>query len=151
MIRYVITIRHWLAPRLDTIGMGLSGLCAVHCLALPLLLGSGLLLGDSHHGQPGDPTHVMLFALAGPISVVALWRGFRRHGGWWPLVTGALGVGLLGRGLLQGNDDDMARMLTLTGAGILALTHFYNWRQHIASHRRTDDDGRRSNSLHAAP
>lgn len=134
MKRYVITIRQWLAARLDTIGIGLSGLCAVHCAALPLLLGSGLLLNGRNHGQPGDPTHAILFALAGPISVIALWRGFRQHGVWWPLVTGAIGVGLLGRGLLQSHDDEMARALTLIGAVVLALTHFYNWRRHVATH-----------------
>ena len=133
MMRYVITLRAWLAARLDTIGMGLSGLCAVHCLAMPLLLGSGILLSDAH-GGPDDPTHTILFALAGPISLVALWRGYRHHGLWQPLVVGSIGVALLGRGLFLDDAAALARSLTLTGAGILAMTHLYNWRRHMGVH-----------------
>ena len=146
MDRYVITLRPFatraagprraLAARLDALGVGLSGLCAVHCLALPLLLGSGVAL-SAGHGAPTDPTHVILFALAGPVSLAALWRGYRRQRSWPPLAVGALGVALLGRGLFLADDEALARALTLAGAGILALTHLYNWRRHRSAHSAT--------------
>ena len=136
MRRYVITIQNWFSARLDTIGMGLSGLCALHCLALPLLLSSGVLFTDAD--GPDDPTHLILFALAGPVGLLALWRGYRHHRVWQPLAFGCIGIVILWRGLFQGDHHATAQILTLVGAGTLALSHLYNWRRHVAAHAVID-------------
>lgn len=133
MNRYFITFASGFNRRLDAIGIALSGLCAVHCLAMPLLLTSGVLMIPDR-GTPYDPSHLILFTLAGPVSLFALWRGYRHHRALLPLLLGVVGVVLLSLGLLQSDGANLARPLTLTGAALLAAMHLYNWRRHSQAH-----------------
>ena len=133
MNRYFITFVSRFNRRLDAVGIGLSGLCVVHCLAMPVLLASGLLMIPDG-GTPFDPTHLILFTLAGPVSLFALWRGYRHHRALLPLVLGSVGVALLSVGLLQSDSAGLARPLTLSGASVLAAMHWYNWRRHSQAH-----------------
>ena len=65
------------SPRLDRLAMGLSGLCAVHCVATVVLLG----LVASAGGMLGNPiVHEVGLSIAMIIGAVALGRGIREHG-----------------------------------------------------------------------
>jgi hypothetical protein len=112
---------------LDKAAVALSGLCLLHCLALPLVLlllpFLGALSLDRLHGQ-------MLIVVI-PVSVVALLLGFRRHRSRLVLLAGVVGMVLLIIGGTLAHNRlgiDADRTLTIAGAVVLAFTHYRNSR-----------------------
>lgn len=112
---------------LDIAAIGLSGLCLVHCLALPIFV-AGLPflagLGDEHF-------HAEMLWVVLPVSTIALALGYRRHRSLLVWQTGIPGMLLLVLGgtvahSLYGLTAD--RSLTLLGALVLAAAHYINTR-----------------------
>jgi MFS superfamily sulfate permease-like transporter len=113
---------------LDQIAVTLSGLCLAHCLLLPLAVVTLPFLG----GLGDDHLHAELLLVVIPVSVAALWFGYRRHRN-----LGIVGAGLTGLAILligatvahvqYGLLAD--RILTVAGSLLLAFTHFRNFRQ----------------------
>lgn len=60
----------------DNLGIGLSGLCLLHCLGTPFLLPLLPLLGHQSHD---DHLHLFLFFPLLFIAAVAFWHGYRHH------------------------------------------------------------------------
>ena len=115
---------------LDRAAVLLSGLCLVHCLAVPFALMFGPLLGQWLLDSETE-VHWILLALALPISAIALGRGYIRHHSWLTLVLG--GVGLLfmfvGAAHLFGAQWEV--LLTVVGVSTLLLAHIRNM---VAAH-----------------
>lgn len=116
----VLSIRN----RLDSLGMVLSGLCAVHCLAGLLLvtvlgLGGGVLLRPE--------IHEVGLALAVGIGLLTLGLGALRHGRTGPLLIGGCGVALMAAALFVGHGPAEAG-LTIAGVALVALAHIRNLR-----------------------
>ena len=107
------TRQAWLG-RLDSLGILLSGICIVHCLALPLLL-------------------AVL-----PVSLVALGFGWRRHGDARVLWLGGAGLFLLAFATygyrLFGLPEDWERAISIVGGLIHAAGHLLNFRRTRALH-----------------
>lgn len=110
---------------LDSAAIGLSGLCLLHCLALPFFVGALPMLmpfAESHlHAQ------MLYFAL--PLSAVAIGIGYARHRN--PRVIFAAMAGLtllvLGATVAHGSLGVVAdRLFTVSGSIILALAHLWN-------------------------
>ena len=112
--------------RFDRLGIALSGLCAVHCLATLLLvagLGAGAGWGA---GALLDPAlHRVGLALAIVVGAVALGFGLARHGQREPLAIGAVGLALMTLALLTGHSPAEAA-LTIAGVALVALAHWRN-------------------------
>lgn len=114
-----------LRGRLDKVGMLLSGLCAVHCLAGIMVvtvmgLGGGVLL---------DPSiHRIGLAVALVVGGATIGIGAIRHGHRVPLVLGAAGLSLMGLALWAGHSAYEAA-LTIGGVALVALAHFINIRK----------------------
>ena len=110
--------------RFDRVGILLSGLCAVHCVATLVLvavlgLGGGFLL---------DPAlHRFGLALAICVGGVALGLGVARHGRRYPLAIGAAGLSLMTLALVTGHGPAEAG-LTIAGVALVALAHVRNVR-----------------------
>ena len=112
-------------------GLVVSGVCLVHCAALPLLAialpAAAVLLDPQLHHR----FHWLMLALAIPASAFAFVLGTLRHRRWiWPAV-GVAGLSLMTFAVIE--DDpagDLARevVLTLAGATIVAIAHVLNWR-----------------------
>ena len=84
---HAMASRPLITGRLDRIAMGLSGLCAVHCIATAVLLG----LVASAGGILGKPIiHEVGLALAMILGAIALGRGMREHGFLLPCMVGFL-------------------------------------------------------------
>ncbi len=116
---------HSTAPDLDRIAMVLSGLCLVHCLALPLLF----LVLPFVGGVADSHWHVPLLAVALPVSIVAIVIGYRRHGNRGIVAGIALGLALLVAGATVGHAllGSLAdRLLTVAGSLTLAAMHWQN-------------------------
>lgn len=125
----------WLG-RLDSLGILLSGLCIVHCLALPLLLSLLPFFGESVFG--GHGFHEMLLLFVVPLSLVALGFGYRRHHDLRVLAYGTLGLGLLTFATfgykLIGLSENAERSISIVGGLIHAAGHVLNFRLTRALH-----------------
>ena len=108
--------------RLDRLGITLSGLCLVHCLASAVLLGL-LSAAGSFLGNP--LIHEIGLSLAMILGALALGRGVVDHGFMMPSAVGALGLGTMAGALSLPHDGSEA-LYTVIGVAILALGHELN-------------------------
>ena len=111
--------------RLDRVGVLLSGLCALHCLA-GLLLVAGLGLGGGVLLAPA--IHRIGLALAIAVGSVTLVLGVVRHGDPVPLQVGAAGIAFMAFALFVGHGTAEA-VLTIMGVALLAWAHLRNLRR----------------------
>jgi MerC mercury resistance protein len=108
--------------RLDRIAMGLSGLCAVHCVATAVLLG----LLASAGGMLGKPIiHEVGLSLAMILGTIALGRGIREHGFILPSTVGAVGLTLMAYAMSL-HETGYEPLVTIAGVSVLALGHRLN-------------------------
>jgi hypothetical protein len=110
--------------RLDRVGVILSGLCALHCLA-GLLLVAGLGLGGGILLAP--EIHRVGLALAIAVGSITLVLGVVRHGDPVPLQVGAAGISFMAVALFVGHGTAEG-VLTIMGVALLAWAHVRNLR-----------------------
>lgn len=113
--------------RADMIGIGLSGLCMVHCLAFPLLVSFAPAI---LRGLPGDDvTHRVLamgIALAGGL---AFRSGYKVHRKGWILALFLLGIALISAAAALGESVLPAygeTGITVCGSLLLITAHWCN-------------------------
>lgn len=117
-------VQVWQKWRWDGLGLGIAGLCMVHCLATTVMLAvlasaGGVLL---------DPViHEVGLLLAIVFGTLALGKGLWDHGFIMPAAIGALGIGIMG-GALTLPHGDTEIFWTILGVGVLALGHDLNRR-----------------------
>lgn len=112
-------------PALDRFAMGLSGLCAVHCLASAVLVA----LASTAGGMLLNPLfHEIGLTVAICLGAVALGRGIFDHGYMAPAVTGSFGLGIMAGAMQLPHGNGGETMWTLIGVAILALGHDLNRR-----------------------
>lgn len=106
----------------DNIGVFVSSACAVHCLALPLvvtflpLVGLGFLAGE-----PAE------YAIIGAVllAVGSVVAGVRYHRRWRAFLTLVLAVGVIVTGFLAA-EGNFEVVLHVAGGVLLATTHLVN-------------------------
>lgn len=110
-------------PLFDVSAIGLSGLCLVHCLALPVLAAFLPMFGAWSHAEW---VHLVFAAIAVPLTGLALWRAHRRRS--LPVVLRLLAVTGLA-GLVAGafGPEAMDTPVTVAGSLMLATAHVWNW------------------------
>jgi hypothetical protein len=102
--------------------MGLSGLCAVHCVATAILLG----LLASAGGLLGKPIiHEVGLTLAMILGAIALGRGIREHGFMLPSGVGVIGLGMMAYAMTL-HESGYEPVVTILGVSVLALGHRLN-------------------------
>ena len=107
--------------RRDRLGIGLSGLCAVHCVGTLVLAGSlSVVLSN-------PLIHEVGLALALIIGLVAFGGGVARHARREPLMLGFAGLSLMAAALLIPHGPGEAA-LTVAGVVLLAAGHLWNGR-----------------------
>jgi len=117
-------VQAWQKWRWDGLGLGIAGLCMMHCLATTILLAvlasaGGLLL---------DPIiHEIGLLLAIIFGILALGKGLWDHGFVMPAAIGALGIGIMA-GALTLPHSGTEILWTILGVGVLALGHDLNHR-----------------------
>ena len=110
---------------LDRAALGASALCLVHCLALPLIIAA--LPALSHLLSLPESIHVWILLFAMPTAGLAFVTGRARHGAFYPLIVGALGLMALATGIVFGSTR-LETPITVTGSLLLAAAHIANWR-----------------------
>ncbi len=116
---------------LDQGAIGLSALCLLHCLALPLVV---LALPVASAIVPHQWwVHPAIFGLAVPMATIALVRGWYNHRDRRPVVIGGVGLTLLGIGLLSAEGSATEIVFTVLGGAVVAVAHLLNRR--LGQHR----------------
>jgi hypothetical protein len=112
----------------DYTSIGLSLACAVHCLALPLLLVAIPSLASL--GLDNELFHLWMLVAVIPISIFALTLGCKKHNRYSLLLLGFLGIAcLISAVLLEGLLGETGeKVLTLIGASLIAWGHFTNFK-----------------------
>ena len=107
---------------LDASAISLSGLCLIHCLALPLVAA----LSPAFAALAGaEWVHTVLVGIAAPLSALAL----QRRGQRFPVIAAALlGLALLALGAFGWPRPELETPLTVAGGLVLAAAHLANWR-----------------------
>lgn len=114
----------WIRGRLDRVGVLLSALCLLHCVA-GLVIVAGLGLGG---GMLLDPAiHRWGLVLATLIAAVAIGVGAVRHRRAAPFVVAMTGLSFMGGALAVGHGADEA-ILTVIGVVLVAAGHVLNLR-----------------------
>lgn len=113
-----------LRRRLDQLGIGLAGLCALHCM-ITMVVVSALGLGG--HFLLEENIHRIGLALAVGVAAVAIGWGVLRHRRMLPFVVAMTGLVLMAAALVvQHGSNEL--LLTLAGVSIVSLGHVLNLR-----------------------
>ena len=116
-------------PTADKASIGLSSICAVHCLVLPVLV--ALFPSLMVAGMQDERIHLGLLVLVVPVSAFALIMGCRQHRQLPIVCLGLVGILVLLFSALFGHDwggEAMEVTGTLLGAGLVACSHVLNFR-----------------------
>ena len=128
----------------DKFAISLSLMCAIHCLATPLLL--ALLPSLAALQLDSEAFHVWLAVAVIPTSIYALTLGCKQHKRYQLLVLGSTGLVLLVLALVLGEDrigEAGEKVLTSLGACFVAVGHWFNYRlcrtqEHSRSQKQND-------------
>ncbi len=123
--------------RYDKFAILLSGICALHCIAAPIIASIvPLLTATVHHGEGIHEfwfhQFILLFIL--PVSLIALVTGFKTHHKIVPVMIAGLGLTILtstalfAEHLLANHTitHEGETMLTVIGGIVHALGHILN-------------------------
>ena len=111
----------------DKIGLGLSGLCLIHCLVLPVVISlmpwMGLIFED-------ERVHLLFAAVTVPVALIAFIPGFLRHNLKSVLALGVAGAVLLLLGSVAHDHvgEALAHWFTVLGGILLISGHLRNFR-----------------------
>jgi hypothetical protein len=112
----------------DAVAMGLSVTCAIHCLLLPVAL--VLLPSLAALQLDNEAFHIWMIVGVIPTSAYALTLGCKTHKTFRFAVIAGVGVTLLVLALLLGESgigEAGEKILTVIGAGFVALGHWQNY------------------------
>lgn len=121
----VVEARGWL----DRFGFGVSFLCALHCAAMPLLLGAFPTLGTTLFGD--ERVEWFLFGAVIALGVGSLLPSYlKRHRDVRPLVLFGVGVTLLLASRVFATEGSAVEGIgASTAALMVAAAHLWNLRQ----------------------
>ena len=113
----------------DKLAMALSGLCVLHCFALPAII---LLLPSSIMAFVSDESfHLGMLMTVIPISFFALISGYKEHQQENFIILGSIGVGLLVLAVTLAESwfgEFGEKGFTLLGAVFVAYAHYLNFK-----------------------
>ena len=113
-----------LRRRLDQLGIGLAGLCALHCMVTMVVVSA---LGLGGHFLLEENIHRIGLALAVGVAAVAIGWGVLRHRRMLPFAVAMTGLVLMAAALVvQHGSNEL--LLTLAGVSIVSLGHVLNLR-----------------------
>ena len=119
---------------LDIISIVISFTCIVHCLFFPALL---ILLPTLLSSINNELVHIILLAFIYPISICAIYSGFKKHHKKALLLQGILGIFLLTLAVFMHEISllgfELEVIFTIFGALVLAHAHFKNYRSNMIS------------------
>jgi len=112
----------------DRVAISASSVCAIHCLALPIILSVFPAVGGVFFGE--EAFHVWLIWAVVPLSVSSLLLGCIRHESTMVIYCGLAGVSILIVSALLGHEilgEVSERVSTVAGSMIIAFAHMKNF------------------------
>lgn len=119
------------AAVIDASAVTLSGLCLIHCLALPLAVAFLPLAGVV---AEAEWVHKAFVAAALPLSAWAITRSGHMKGRAVFVLLAVSGLALLVAAAFVEALHDFETPLTVLGALLLASAHIWRWRMHARTH-----------------
>ena len=110
--------------RLDQVGIGLAGLCALHCLVTLVVISA---LGVGGHFLLDENIHRIGLLLALVVAAVAIGWGLLRHRRMMPFAIAMAGLALMAAALVVPHGANEF-VLTLVGVALVSLAHLLNLR-----------------------
>jgi hypothetical protein len=108
----------------DQLGIGLSGLCLVHCLLTPLVI---ILIPAIEVSVYHEMFHRSLLMVLPLIALGAFIPGYRRHGQLSVFLWSIPGLALIALGALAFENNLWLQTLTsIAGSALLIRAHFIN-------------------------
>ena len=120
---------------LDRAAIWLSGLCLLHCFAVPIALVMGSAFSERLEATE-TTVHWVLFGIAIPISAIALFRGYRHLGGFHNLLLGGIGLLLMLLAVSHVLGREFEVVLTVIGVSSVLVAHLRNLTGHRALHHK---------------
>ena len=113
----------------DKLAIGLSLMCAIHCLAITSLL--ALLPSMVALPLENEAFHLWMVVAVIPSSFYALTLGCKQHKRYRLVILGSIGLALLVLAVVLGEEligEAGEKMLTVFGACFVAAGHWFNFR-----------------------
>lgn len=119
--------RPTLRRRLDQVGIGLAGLCALHCLLTLVVISALGFGGVGGHFLLDESIHRIGLLLALVVAAVAIGWGLLRHRRKLPFAVAMTGLLLMAAALLVPHGANEF-LLTLVGVVLVSVGHVLNLR-----------------------
>ena len=112
--------------KLNKVGLWLSVLCTIHCLAMPFLITALPFLGGTVISQKSE---IYLIGISAILAVFLLVKDYRNHQNSLPLtlLATALCFNFTGLFLAHGTYEIL---FNVTGALLMASAYYLNWKEH---------------------
>lgn len=112
---------------LDLFGFSASFLCAIHCMALPLVLSFGAIGSFNWLHSPVIEWSFIITAL-----LFASWSLLgsygREHKDITPLIVAGIGFTILALGTVLHHHHSSGHLLSAIGGSAIAYAHYINWK-----------------------
>lgn len=107
----------------DKMAVFFSGLCLVHCVLTPLIIGGGVMgfVGDM---LESEWVHIVMLFPVVALAVFSLPSAYRSHRTHWPMVLAVLGIAALCSAFFL--PETMELWITIPAASLLIMAHSWN-------------------------
>lgn len=112
------------AARLDLYAVGLSTLCVLHCIALPLFVS---LMPVVAQAAESELVHRILVVAAVPVSLRVIWKTRPVHGNRLFVGAALVGLVLLLLAAFMEAAEAYEEPLTVAGGVLLGSAHLWHW------------------------
>ena len=112
------------AARLDLYAIGLSTLCVLHCVALPVLVA---LMPVAAQAAESELVHRVLVVAAVPVSLRVIWKTRPANGNRLFVSAVFLGLGLLLLAAYMEAVSPYEELVTVAGGVLLSSAHTWHW------------------------
>lgn len=113
---------------LDLCAAGISTLCLIHCLALPLLVSVMPVIAQSV--EESHLLHQILVLVAVPVSLRVIWKALPAGGNGLFVATASTGLGLLLLAAFVEAVSAYEEPITVAGGVLLGSAHVWHWVRH---------------------
>jgi hypothetical protein len=125
-----ISVDNETSRSLDIAGVTMSGLCAAHCLMMPI---AGSLLPSVTQLFENEWIHLGLLALLVPVALISFVSRKKVHKNSLPLIIGGAGIALLAAAVVSESlgPHILETLLTLCGSALLITAHIVNFKSEL--------------------
>lgn len=107
----------------DDLAVFFSGLCLIHCVLTPLIVGLGIL-GTTEQWFESEWVHIVMLVPVALLAVYSLPASWKSHGEHLPIVMASLGIAALCSALFL--PENLELLITAPAATMLILAHAWN-------------------------